>query len=428
MEQILKTFVNSWRTEEIRKKILFTALIFICFRFFAHIPVAGVNLAGLHNLFSQNQLLNLLDVFSGGTLANFSIMGLGLNPYIYASVVMQFLGMVFPQIDALMNEGEAGRMKINQYTRVLTVPLAALQAVAMYFLLHSQKLIGSLNPFEFVAFIFTMVAGTMILVWFGELISEKGIGNGVSLLIFAGIVGRLPVSLSQTATTVSGDNLYNLLVFLGLALIVIGSVVLISEAARQIPVFYAQRMRGNKVYGGQSSHLPLKLNQAGVMPIIFAVSLVLFPSMLANYFMNSKIALLHTSALWVATVFNPTGWVYNVCYFLFVLVFTFFYTFVIMKPSKIAEDMQKNGGFIPGIRPGERTANYLNYVLLRITLVGGAFLGIIAIFPTIARSLTNVQTLLIGGTGILIVVSVVLESVKAMEAQIVMRNYDKYTR
>ncbi len=426
MEHILSTLKNSWNTQEIRKKILFTAGIFILFRLFAHIPVAGVNLASLHNLFSQNQLLNLLDIFSGGTLANFSVMALGLNPYINASIVIQLLTIVVPSLDALMKEGESGRMKINQYTRLLTVPLAFGQAVAMFLLLRSQHIVGTMSPLSLVAFLVTMTAGTMILVWFGELISERGIGNGVSLLIFGGIVGRMPVAISQTASTISGENAMNLFIFLALAIAVIAGVVLINEAARQIPVYYAKRMRGNKVYGGQSSHLPLKLNQAGVIPIIFAVSLVLFPSMVANYFINSTNPGIHNAAVWAATFFSPNGVMYNVFYFLLVLIFTFFYTSVIVNPQKIAEDMQKNGGFIPGIRPGERTTKYLNYVLTRITLAGGAFLGLIAIFPTIARSLTNVQTLLIGGTGILIVVSVVLETVKAMEAQIVMRNYDKF--
>lgn len=426
MNNILLVFKNSWRSEEVRKKLLFTAFILVIFRIFAHIPVAGVNLASLKSLFSSNQFLGLLDIFSGGTLANFSVMALGLNPYINASIILQLLTFVFPRLEELSKEGEAGRQKINQYTRMLTVPLATLQAFGMYALLRSQHIIVNLDVLHLIAFIFTMTAGTMLLVWMGELISERGVGNGVSLLIFAGIVGRMPVAFSQTLSTANGQNTFNLIFFIILGLIVITSIVVINEATRQITVYYAKRVKGNKTLGGQSTHLPLRLNQAGVIPIIFAVSIVLIPSLLSNYFIGSKNPALYKIATWISTGFNPNSIAYNVFYFILVVGFTYFYTAIIFNPKKIAEEIQKYGGFIPGIRPGTPTANYLNYVLTRITLAGALFLGIIAIFPTIARIVTGVQTLLIGGTGILIVVSVVLETVKSIEAQLVMRNYESF--
>lgn len=428
MKNLLSIFRNSFKSPDVRSKILFTAVIFVVFRIFAHIPVPGVNVAQLKALFAQNQFLGLLDIFSGGTLANFSVMALGLNPYINASIILQLLTMVFPKLEELSKEGDAGRQKINQYTRMLTVPLAVLQAIGMYALLRSQGIINLLPPLALVAFIATVCAGTILLMWFGELITEKGIGNGISLLIFAGIVGRLPVSFGQTVSTMNAENIFNILIFAVMGVVVISSIVIINEATRQITVYYAKRVRGNKIYGGQSTHLPLRLNQAGVIPIIFAVSLVLLPSLLANYLTASKTPFLKNMAFAFAAWFNPDGFIYNFLYFFLVVGFTYFYTAVIFNPKKIAEEIQKYGGFIPGIRPGTSTANFLNYILTRITLAGAIFLGLIAIFPTIAKTFTNVQNLALGGTGILIVVSVVLETIKAIEAQLVMRNYDAYSK
>ena len=428
MNNIFSVFKNSVKSPEVRKKLLFTGLIFVIFRVFAHIPVSGVNLHELKILFSQNQFLGLLDIFSGGTLANFSVMALGLNPYINASIILQLLTLVFPKLEQLQKEGEAGRQKINQYTRMLTVPLAVLQAIGMYALLRNQGIIAVLTPLSVISFIATMTAGTMLLVWMGELLTERGVGNGISLLIFAGIVGRIPVVFGQTATTVNAQNIFNIVVFLAMGLFVILSIVLINEATRRKTVFYAKQVRGNKMYGGQSTHLPLRLNQAGVIPIIFAVSLVLMPSLLANYLTVSRNPVLHNIGTFFSVSFNPEGLLYNATYFLLVIGFTYFYTAVVFNPKKIAEEIQKYGGFIPGIRPGTSTANYLNYILTRITLAGALFLGLIAIFPTIARSFTNVQNLILGGTGILIVVSVVLETIKAIEAQLVMKNYEGFLK
>ncbi len=428
MNNILGVFRNSIATPEVRKKILFTGLIFIVFRIFAHIPVSGVNLEALKTLFSQNQFLGLLDIFSGGTLANFSIMALGLNPYINASIILQLSTLIFPKLEALSKEGEMGRQKINQYTRFLTVPLAVVQAVGMYALLKSQGIIASLTPVGLISFLVTMTAGTMLLVWLGELITEKGVGNGISLLIFAGIVGRIPVVFGQTFVATTSANFFNIITLFAMGLVVIAGIVLINEATRRITVYYAKRVRGNKMYGGQSTHLPLRVNQAGVIPIIFAVSLVLMPSLIANYLSTSKNLVLSKIANSISVSFNPDGIFYNILYFLLVVGFTYFYTAVIFNPKKIAQEIQKYGGFIPGIRPGSPTASYLNYILTRITLAGAIFLGTIAIFPSIAKTFTNVQTLVLGGTGILIVVSVVLETIKAIEAQLVMRSYEGFSK
>lgn len=428
MKNILSVFRNSLKTPEVRNKIIFTAVIFLIFRIFAHIPVPGVNIEQLKELFASNQFLGLLDIFSGGTLANFSVMALGLNPYINSSIIFQLLTIIFPKIEELQKEGEEGRQKINQYTRYLTVPLAVFQSIGMYALLRSQGIISLLSPIDLGIFIITMTAGTIFLMWLGELITEKGIGNGISLLIFAGIVGRIPTVFGQTLSTLNAENLFNILTFAAVGVIVIASIVLINEATRQITVYYAKRVRGNKIYGGQSTHLPLRLNQAGVIPIIFAVSLVLLPSLLANYLTASKNEMLRDAAFSVAGALNPNGFLYNGLYFLLVVGFTYFYTAVIFNPKKIAEEIQKYGGFIPGIRPGAPTAGYLNYILTRITLAGALFLGIIAIFPSLTNLFTNIQNIALGGTGILIVVSVVLETIKAIEAQIVMRNYENFAR
>lgn len=428
MDKIFAIFRNSFKSPDVRKKILFTGFIFVVARVFAHIPVPGVNLTQLQALFSQNQFLALLDVFSGGTLANFSIMALGLNPYINASIILQLLTMVFPKLEELQKEGETGRRKINQYTRMLTVPLAVLQAFGMYALLRNQSIIPNLDPLSLLSLVVTMTAGTMLMVWMGELITERGIGNGISLLIFAGIVSRLPILFTQTATTVNQQNFFNLAIFGIVGIGVIASIVVVNEATRRITVFYAKQVRGNKMYGGQSTHLPLRLNQAGVIPIIFAVSLVLLPSLIAQYLTVAKNPIISSIGTGITVWLNPDGFLYNAIYFILVVGFTYFYTAVVFNPKKISGEIQKYGGFIPGIRPGAPTANYLNYILIRITLAGALFLGLIAIFPTIAKFFTNIPNLVLGGTGALIVVSVVLETIKAVEAQLVMRNYEGYSK
>ncbi len=426
MNKILQTFVNAWNTPELRKRIIFTAAIFFVFRFFAHIPVPGINLTALKSLFAQNQFLGLLDIFSGGTLANFSVMALGLNPYINATIIMQLLQMVFPKLEEMAKEGESGRTKINQYSRMIAIPLAALQALGTYALLKNQNIIGVLNPLTLISLILTLTAGTLLLMWLGELITEYGIGNGISMLIFGGIVGRFPSLIGQTVSVVTGDQIMNILVFGGIALVVIAGIVMVNEATRQIPIVYARRVRGNKMYGGQSTFLPLRVNQAGVIPIIFAVSLVLIPSLLGQYLGQIPNPMISRVAQTLTTLFKPTGVVYNAVYFVLVIGFTYFYTAIVFNPAKISEEIQKYGGFIPGIRPGTPTANYLNYILTRITLAGAVFLGLVAVLPSLVQGVSNVATLTIGGTGVLIVVSVVLETARQFETMMVSRNYEKY--
>jgi len=428
MNQVISVIRRIWQIRELRKKVLFTALIFVIFRIAAHIPVPGVNLLALKQIFAQSQLLSLLDIFSGGTLANFSIMALGLNPYINASIILQLLTMVVPKLEALSKEGEYGREKINQYTRLITVPLAIFQAVGMYALLKNQQIIGSISILALLGFITTMTAGTLLLMWLGELITEKGIGNGISMLIFAGIVGRLPVSLGQTASILQPENLFNTLVFIIMSVAVIAAVVTINEASRKVKIQYARRLSGQKTYGGQSTYLPLKINQAGVIPIIFAVSLVLIPSMISNAVTSIPNPAIADFGRFLGTTFRPGGIVYNLVYFVLVVGFTYFYTAVIFNPEKIAEEIKKHGGFIPGIRPGKSTVEYLNRILTRITLAGALFLGVIAILPSIAQGITGSNTMTIGGTGILIVVSVILETTRQVESQMVMRSYEGFLK
>ncbi len=428
MNKILNTIVNAWRIPELRRRILFTAFIFVVFRLAAHIPVPAVNAAALKNLFSQNQFLGLLDIFSGGTLANFSIMALGLNPYINASIIFQLLTMVIPKLEALQKEGEYGQKKIQQYIRMATIPLAAMQSFGMYALLRNQGIIANLDLLRLLTLVVTMVAGTIFLMWLGELISEKGIGNGISMIIFAGIVGRLPASFGQTASIFSPENALNILIFVIMGICVIAGIVFINEAKRKIRIQYARRISGQKMYGGQSTYLPLKINQAGVIPIIFAVSLVLLPSMMANFLQGVPNDFVAHFAVGVTRFFRPDGFFYNFTYFILVIGFTYFYTAVIFNPKKVADEIKKYGGFIPGIRPGEPTVHYLNKILSRITLVGALFLGLIAILPSIAQGITGVATMSLGGTGILIVVSVVLETTRQLESMMVMRSYDSYSK
>ena len=412
----------------LKKKLYFTFFIFFVFRIFAFLPVPVIDLVKLRILFNQNQFLSLLNIFSGGTLINFSVMALGLNPYINASIILQLLTVVFPQLEQLSKEGEYGRFKLNQYTRLLTLPLAVVQAAGMYVLLLNQKIVFSLSLLEFISFILTITAGTFILVWLGELISEYGLGNGISLLIFAGIVSRLPVVIFQTSVVFNYEMIFNLLIFVIVALLVIASVVYVNESVRKIPIYYAKRIHGNRMYQAQTNYLPLKINQAGVIPIIFAVSFVLFPQLLGNFFQYSKVKLISTIAVFLLKLFNPSGLFYNFFYFLLVIGFTFFYTIIIFNPQKIAEEVQKYGGFIPGIRPGLATKQYLEKVLYRITSAGAIFLGIVAIIPAVISKITNFQNLVIGGTSVLIVVSVILETFKMIEGQLAMKSYDRFIK
>ena len=423
--EILSFFTNLFRSKDIRKKVLVTLLVLVFFRFLAHIPAAGIDRGSLKMLFSGSPLLSLLDVFSGGTLANFSILALGLGPYINASIIMQLLTYVVPRLEELSKEGEYGQERVNQYTRFLTVPLSLFQSFGMYALLKSQNVIPDLGILSLVALVLTMTVGGLISVWFGELINEYGIGNGISFLIFAGIVARLPVTIGQSISIVQGEDVLKLGIFIVLAIFIVGVIVFMNEATRQIPINYARH--GSRINVG-SSYLPLRLNQAGVIPIIFAVSLVLLPSLLGQFLSgigNQNIASFASS---LARLFDPQSFTYNATYFLLVFGFTYFYTSVVFNPEKIAENLQKNGGFIPGIRPGKHTIEYLNHVLTRITFAGAMFLGLIAVLPSFFQSFIGISNLAVGGTGILIVVSVVLELTRDLQSQLVMKRYDSFLR
>jgi preprotein translocase subunit SecY len=410
---------------------LFTVLILVIFRAAAHVPVAGIDRESLRLMFASSEFLGLLDIFSGGTLANFSVMALGLSPYIQASIMLQLLTIAIPKLEELSKEGDYGREKINMYTRYLTVPLAIMQSIGMYVLLKNQGIIGELFSLELVSFLVTMMAGSIFLMWLGELVTEQGLGNGISLLIFAAIVGRLPVATSQAVFSTQTTEWLNVGIFLAVGVGIIAAVVLMNESARQIPIHYARRVRGGTSvggYGAQTSYLPLRLTQAGVIPIIFAVSLVLVPSLAGQFFSQSGNPAIANAAMFLSALFNPSGWVYNLSYFLLVVAFTFFYTSVVFNPEKIADDLKKRGGFIPGIRPGKMTEDYLKGIMWRVTSWGAVFLGLIAVLPAAIAGGLNVTILAIGGTSILIVVSVALELIKQLESMMITRSYEVFVR
>lgn len=418
--------VQAWKIKDIRRNMLFVLGALVIFRVVAHIPVPGVNLENLRNFFESNQILGLMNLFSGGTMENFSIIMLGVGPYITASIIFQLLGMIVPRLEEMLKEGEQGQQKINMYTRWLTVPLAFFQSYAMIRLLSSSSrpILTDLDLFRLITIMLTITAGTMFLMWLGELITEKKVGNGISLLIFAGIVSGLPTAVRNILVNYDPSDLYTMIMFVAVAVVTVVGVVFISEGQRNIPVNYAKQMRGNKSFGGGASHLPLRVNMAGVIPIIFAISLVLLPSMVAQFFVHAKAAWLATSATTILTLMQNQIF-YGVAYFVLVFGFTYFYTAVIFHPQKIAENLQKQGGFIPGIRPGNETEKYLQSTVSRINLIGASFLGLIAVLPLVLQGAIGMQSLSIGGTSILIVVSVAIETAKQIEAQLTMHEYDR---
>jgi preprotein translocase subunit SecY len=422
IEKILQVF----KIKELRGKILFVLGILVVFRLAANVPVPGVNVEQLRQFFENNQFFGLLNLFSGGGLRNISIVMLGVGPYITASIIMQLLTMIVPRLEQIYKEeGEAGRQKFNMWTRWITVPLAALQTFGMTKLFQSQGIFTTLSGFQLTTIIITASAGTIFLMWLGELITEKNIGNGVSIIIFAGIVAGLPTSITQIFAVWDPSKFFTYLFYLAFAIAVIGAVVFVTEGQRNIPVSYAKRVRGNRVYGGTSTHLPLRVNQAGVIPIIFAMSIMLFPGMIANFMVNASNPTVAGIALSISNLFKNQIF-YSSIYFVLVVMFTYFYTAVTFDPNNIAENLQKQGGFIPGIRPGQNTADYLARVLNRITLAGALFLGAIAVLPFIVQGVTNIQSLSIGGTGLLIVVAVVIEIMKQLESQMIMRDYEGF--
>ena len=418
--------VQIWKIRDLRNKILFVLAMLVFFRFAAVIPVPGINTENLQNFFNSNQLLGLMNIFSGGGLQNFSIVMMGVAPYITSSIIFQLLGMIIPKLEEMMKE-EAGRKKINMWTRIATIPLALLQAYGMIMILSrsSQPIIADMSVFNLIAMMVTVTAGTMFLMWIGELISEKKIGNGISLLIFAGIVSQVPQAIQAALINFDRSQVIMLIGFTAIALITVVGVVIITQAERKIPVSYAKRIRGNRMYGGTNTHLPLKVNQAGVIPIIFAISMILFPTMIAQYMVRAKTEFIASAGNWIINIFNNNIF-YGVLYFILVFAFTYFYTAVIFHPKQIADNLQKNGAFIPGIRPGEHTSSYLQSTISRITLTGALFLALIAILPIILKSATGMQSLAIGGTSLLIVVSVVIETMKQIESQLTMRDYEGF--
>ncbi len=424
---MFKKLIQVWKIKDLRNNILFVLGILIIFRIAAQIPMPGINVAALKDYFSNNQILGLLNIFTGGGMSNFSLVMLGIGPYITSSIIFQLLTMIVPRLEE-MNKDEAGRQKINQFTRVATVPLAAMQAYGMITLLQrtsSVPIIQDLTVWKYATMITTITAGTMFLVWLGELITEKKIGNGISILIFAGIVSSVPGAVGRTIATFDITQITSLVGFTAIALATIWLIVFISEGQRNIPVSYAKRVRGMRMYGGMDTHLPLKVNQAGMIPIIFAISIIMFPPMVAQFFMGSQSQFILNSANFVVDLFNNQLF-YGVIYFVLVVAFTYFYTSIIFHPNQIAENLQKQGAFIPGIRPGKMTEEYLASTVHRIVFTGALFLGFVAILPLLLQAVTGVQALTISGASLLIVVGVVIESMKQIESQLTMRDYEGF--
>jgi len=423
MEKFLSKIKLIWTDTSLRKKVLFVLGAFVVFRLLSAIPIPGIDAVALSRFLSNNQFFGILNIFSGGGLSNLSIIMLGVGPYITGSIIMQLLTIMVPSLKKMYHEeGEAGRKKFTQYSRILTVPLAIIQGFSLLAILESQKILVNLTVFDRIMNIIVVVAGAMLIMWIGELMSEFGIGNGVSLIIFAGIVSRIPTEISQLLFTFDVSQVPLFLVFLALGVLTIAGVVVVTESERPIPVTYAKRVRGMKMYGGGSTYLPLRVNQAGVIPIIFALSILLFPQMIGNFLASSSNAvLLKISHALVS--FSQTNWLYAVLYFILVFLFTYFYTAVTFDPEALSTNLQKNGAFIPGIRPGPSTAAYISKVLSRITLLGAVFLGVIAVLPLIVRALSGITAIALGGTALLIVVSVLLDLIKKIDAQISMREY-----
>lgn len=422
---MFKKLIRVFKDRELRNKIFFIAALLVVFRIAAHIPIPIVDADRLSDFFHSNQLLGMLSMFTGGGMEKFSLVLLGVGPYITASIIMQLLTMIFPQIKEMYQEsGEQGRQKFNQFTRMATVPLAILQSFAMITLLRNQGIITSVDSFDIAVAISLITAGTIFLMWLGELISEKKIGNGISLIIFAGIVAGLPMAAQQTISTMTPDKIPSIIGLLVMSLIVVLAVVAIAEAQRNIPVSYARRVRGSKTHGGVSTFLPLKVNSAGMIPLIFAMSIMLFPGIVASFFVQNPNETVAGIATFVNNLFQDQLF-YGILYFMTVFFFTYFYTSIVFDPKNVAENLQKHGGFVPGIRPGGNTAEFLGKVLNRITFLGAVFLGLIAVLPFIGQAMTNVTTMAIGGAAVLIVVGVVLDTIRQIDSQLTMRDYDE---
>jgi preprotein translocase subunit SecY len=433
---VFEALVNAFRAPDIRRRILFVLGMLVIYRALAVVPVPAVDRAAVSQLVEQQQFLQLLDLFSGGGLRSFSIVAMGVNPYINASIIMQLMTGVVPRLQALSREGEYGRNRINQYTRYLTVPLALLQAYGYLAILSSQSIVTDFDILSLATLtqMVTLAAGTILAMWIGELITERGIGNGISFIIFAGIVARVPQGF---AAYFSNPDIAGGIAFIILALVVVGVIVYIQEGQRRIPIQYASRVRGRRMYQGGATFLPLRVNQAGVIPIIFAVSILLFPTQIASYFATpantpeGTATLVNQIADGIVNFLSPQGIPYIIFYFLLTLGFTYFYTAFTFKPDETADQLRKNGGFIPGIRPGSPTRDYLQRVVFRLSLAGAVFLGLVAVSPLILSRVFAggvIGSFALGGTALLIVVSVVVETMKQIEAQLMMRNYEGFIR
>jgi preprotein translocase subunit SecY len=426
MQNFFKKISLIIKDPSLRGRIIFVVVALVIFRFLSVIPVPGIDPMKLQAFFASptGDIFGLFNIFSGGGLSKLSIVMLGVGPYITASIVMQLLTMIFPKLKEMyQEEGEAGRAKFTQLSRLLTVPLALIQGGGFLLLLQKSGVVTQLSSLGMITNIVVIIAGSLLLMWLGELMTEFGIGNGTSLIIFAGIVASVPTNLAQLLVTFTPSQIPLYIAFVVVALVVILGVVVVTEAERPIPVTYAKRVRGSKVYGGVSTYLPLRVNQAGVIPIIFALSILLFPQMifqfLATSVSNGTIKAISEGILAVL----KNGWFYSIFYFILVFLFTYFYTAVTFDPHAISENLQKNGAFIPGVRPGQSTSEYIAKVLTRITLVGATFLGLIAVLPLVMKAVTGIQSLAIGGTALLIVVSVVIDLMKKIDAQVSMREY-----
>lgn len=416
-----------FRDKDLRKKFFLVVFLFVVFRIAANIPVPGIDTSDLVKIFNQNSAFGLMNLFTGGAMSNFSVVMLGLGPYITATIILQLLTMIFPALEKMYKEeGDAGRQKFNQYARLATVPLALFESYGMLMLFKNQGYITGLSLPLLISSMLTITAGAMFLMWIGEIISEQGMGNGISLLIFAGIVAQLPANIFQVLATWDVSRIFYYALFIALSIAIIAGVVVITEARRNIPVSYAKRMRGMKMYGGVSTYLPLSVNPAGVIPIIFAMSILLFPTMITTY-LGTYSGWIGVAAIQMGIWFN-NPWVHGILYFALVVVFTFFYTAVTFDPKTIAENLQRMGGFIPGVRPGKSTADFIKHILNRVLFTGAIFLGLIAVLPSVVAGITGVTnfTFLVGGTSLLIVVSVVLETVRQINSQLEMREYDTF--
>ena len=427
---MLKTIAQAWKVAEIRSKMIFTLLMLVVFRIGSNIPVPNINRSVLQEMFSgETGLFDLFDLFSGGSFSNFTIFALSITPYITASIIVQLLTIAFPYFERLAKEGMEGRKKMAQITRYMTVVLALVQAIGLTVGLF-RKAVVDRSAFSVIVVILVLTAGTAFLMWLGELINDKGIGNGISLLIFGGIVARIPSGIRTIATGYEGGamSLVTIIIFIIAAVLVTAGVVLIQEGQRRIPVQYAKRVVGRKMYGGQSTHIPIKVNQAGVIPIIFALSILQFP-LTITYFLSQDNGFSVWVMKWLSPSGNPGVWIYGVLNVILIIFFTYFYTGITFNPNEVANNMKANGGFIPGIRPGKATEDYLNKVMSRVTIVGAIFLALIATLPTIISVMVPaLKGIHFGGTSLLIAVGVALDTVRQLENQMLMRNYQGFLK